>query len=281
MAKILHEEPTKKLQEEILDLLVEFDRVCRKNHIEYSLACGTLLGAVRHHGFIPWDNDADVELTREEYEKFVRIGQDDLQKDRFFFQDSSTDPGYKWPYGKLRKKNTHYVRPGQSDLKQQDGICIDVFILDPTSDAAPIRWLQYWGTWLCRKVLYSAVGMHSMKHFWDRWGFRLLHHISDHTAQKWFQQIVHWYRGGKTGWLGFFDTSCHPRYSFAFRASWYAERMDAVFEGHTFRIPAGYDAILRNKYQDYMVLPPVEKRVGSSGAEYILFSDGTEYRSNS
>ena len=73
MAKILHEEPTKKLQEEILDLLVEFDRVCRKNHIEYSLACGTLLGAVRHHGFIPWDNDADVELTREEYEKFVLL----------------------------------------------------------------------------------------------------------------------------------------------------------------------------------------------------------------
>ena len=73
-----------KLQKVCFELLCEFDRICRKNKIEYSLYAGTLLGAIRDNGFIPWDDDADIAITREEYEKFYQACKKDLDQDKFF-----------------------------------------------------------------------------------------------------------------------------------------------------------------------------------------------------
>lgn len=103
----------KKLQGEILDVLIEFDRICRANDIKYFLSSGTLLGAIRHKGFIPWDNDADVEMLREDYEKFCRVYKSTINSELFYFQDSSSDKEYSWPYGKLRKKILYMSGPGR------------------------------------------------------------------------------------------------------------------------------------------------------------------------
>lgn len=78
-----------------LQLLRELDRVCRKYDIKYVLWGGSMLGAIRHHGFIPWDDDADIAMTREEYEKFKNI-KSELNPDICFFQDNTTDPYYRW-----------------------------------------------------------------------------------------------------------------------------------------------------------------------------------------
>ncbi len=81
-----------------LELLCEVDRICRKNNIQYRIVAGTLLGAVRHGGFIPWDDDADVGFLRNEYEKFKKACNKDLDTSRFYFQDHINTPGYRWGY---------------------------------------------------------------------------------------------------------------------------------------------------------------------------------------
>lgn len=266
----------KKLQGEILDVLIEFDRICRANDIKYFLSSGTLLGAIRHKGFIPWDNDADVEMLREDYEKFCRVYKSTINSELFYFQDSSSDKEYSWPYGKLRKKNTLYVRPGQSEAYKNTGICIDVFVLDSIAPSYFMQEVMYYLTCGCRKILWSPVGMRSLSNPFMRLWFFLLHFIPRKLALGFYHYVAGWYRGRDTGWLGFLNTGRTVFSSYAFKSEWFRDTLDWEFEGHLFKIPVGYDGVLRGKYQDYMQLPPVEKRVGTSGAEYIKFSDGTE-----
>ena len=113
---ILSPEDLRTLQLLELEMLVEVDRICRKYGIEYSLDGGTLLGAVRHKGFIPWDDDADVIFTRHEYVRFCRACKKELDTERFFLQDYRTDPNYRWGYAKLRRKGTEFVRLGQEHM---------------------------------------------------------------------------------------------------------------------------------------------------------------------
>ena len=93
-----------KLQKVELEMLIEIDRICRKNNIKYSIMYGTLLGAVRNGGFIPWDDDCDVVFKRDEYEKFFEACKKDLDTSKFFLQEHRTDPNYLFGYGKLRRK---------------------------------------------------------------------------------------------------------------------------------------------------------------------------------
>ena len=86
----------RQLQKIELEMLVELDRICRKYQIAYSLDGGTLLGAVRHKGFIPWDDDADVIMLRKEYMKFRKACIKELDRTRFFLQDYQSDPQYRW-----------------------------------------------------------------------------------------------------------------------------------------------------------------------------------------
>ena len=108
-----------------LEMIVEVDRICKKNDIKYSLDGGTLLGAVRHKGFIPWDDDADLIFTRHEYAKFYRACKKDLDTSRFFLQEYRTDENYRWGYAKLRRKGTEFIRLNQEQMKYRTGVCIE------------------------------------------------------------------------------------------------------------------------------------------------------------
>ena len=125
----LDQENLRKLQLIELELLVEFDRICRKNNIRYTLTGGTLLGAVRHGGFIPWDDDADVSMLRQEYEKFKKACEIELNK-KYYFQDMQITQGYRWGYGKLRKKDTLFLREYQEHMPYSQGVFIDIFPRD-------------------------------------------------------------------------------------------------------------------------------------------------------
>ena len=270
---ILDDKHNKKLQGEILSLLVEFDRICRKHNIEYFLACGTLLGAVRHNGFIPWDNDGDVELRRSEYDRLVKVCEEE-ENGRFFFQDWNTDMAYRWPYGKLRIKNTNYRRPNQAMLKHKDGICIDVFILDDLPESYFVQKLMEFGALICRKIGWSPVGATCVPNFFQRTLFKIASLIPYGPVKKVYEGIVSWHHDNNSTAVGFFNTGMGNVDEFIFQREWYKERIELDFEGHKFFAPKGYDGILQRKYHNYMELPPKEKQIGSSEAEYIRFSDG-------
>lgn len=170
----INQQDLEKMKKIELEMLVELDRICRKHEIKYNLCAGTLLGAVRHKGFIPWDDDIDVRMLRSEYKRFCEACKTELDSTRFFWQTHDTDPGYRWEFGRILRKGTEYVRVGQETLKQKTGVFIDIF----PSDGVPTGWLSkkiYFKTaFACRKLLWSPVGARLCEKRWQRMGFRLL-----------------------------------------------------------------------------------------------------------
>ncbi|WP_270413102.1 LicD family protein [Ligilactobacillus ruminis] len=140
-----------------LEMLMEIDRICRKNNIKYSIMYGTLLGVVRHGGFIPWDDDCDVVFRRYEYEKFFEACKKDLDTDKFFLQDHRTDSWYLFGYGKLRRNGTVFKRTGQEHIRQHGGLFIDLFILDNIPNGNMARVFNKFELYLIRQAINSRI----------------------------------------------------------------------------------------------------------------------------
>lgn len=119
----------KEVQNKLLLILIEFDRICRRHKIKYSLEGGTLLGAVKYKGFVPWDDDIDVIMERKEYERFLQICKKELHKD-FFLSNNRTVRHFPLNYSKLHMNRTLYIQESTAHLKIPQGLFIDIFPLD-------------------------------------------------------------------------------------------------------------------------------------------------------
>lgn len=143
MEYIIKEENGEKItirtvQKELYNILIEIDRICEKNNIDYYLIGGTCLGAVRHKGFIPWDDDADIGMSRKDYKKFIEALKKDLSNE-FTFHCYEEDKKYlvTWPAMKIRKKDTYVKEKNfllKNKCKDSDGLFVDVFIYDYSSE---------------------------------------------------------------------------------------------------------------------------------------------------
>ena len=154
-----------KLHNVELELLTEFDRICRKYNIPYSIDGGTLLGAIRHNGFIPWDDDADVIMNRHAYQRFLEVLDEELDKNKFYFQDMNRTQGYRWGYGKLRRMNTEFVRLNQEYMPYPQGVFLDVFVCDNVPEPYLLRCICNFHSFIYRKFFYSEVGKNTAKGF--------------------------------------------------------------------------------------------------------------------
>ena len=125
----MEKELLRKVQLTQLEIAKEIRRVCDENNIRYFLACGTFLGAVRHQGFIPWDDDMDIGMLRSDYEKFCRIAPQKL-KPEDCLQTWYTDPNYSLPFGKVLKRNTPYLESKKTRKLKENGFYVDIFPYD-------------------------------------------------------------------------------------------------------------------------------------------------------
>jgi len=242
-----------------LEMLEEVDRICRKCGIRYNIIAGTLLGAVRHRGFIPWDDDADVALLRPEYEKFRSAIKTELDTERFYFQDNRRTKGYRWGYGKLRRKNTLFLREYQEHMPYKQGIFIDIFPLDGVPDNYLIRSIQNFECFCVRKILWSKVGQVADKNYFKRKWFRILATIPEHKIWRYYNGMVVRANKKKTHMVRIlmFPT---PNSEYGYFRCWYENSANIMFEGKIFQGIKEYDSYLSFKFGDYMKLPPESER---------------------
>lgn len=252
-------ETLKKLQMIELEMLIELDRICRKNDIKYTIIGGTLIGAMRNGGFIPWDDDIDVAMLRGEYERFRKVCKKDLDSSRFYFQDHRNTKGYRWGYGKLRRKETLFLREYQEHMPYQQGIFLDIFPHDGVPDAFPFRAIHNFQCFLIRKALWSEVGKIAEKTAFKRGVFNIISRIPEKVIFKSYHNLI---KKSNLKHRSRVRALMFPTFGneFGYKKEWFEPGKDIIFEGHAFQCMKGAKEYLRFSYGDYMQLPPAEKR---------------------
>ena len=230
-------------QVEMLDFIDEF---CRKNNLTYYLIGGTLLGAVRHQGFIPWDDDVDIAMPRKDYEFFEKHIVNELGE-KYFFQTCFTDKYYGRDFSKLRMNNTVFLEHADAHVENRHhGIFIDIFILEDSPKRRKgcshlkFRAWQILDSYIVLKR--GKIDIPANKKFLNLFPIGFLLRMRD------------WCKKGK-GDCYFLSAAGIEE-----KSSYYPPKK-LSFEGKEYLIPCEYEKILTSIYGDYMKLPPIDERV--------------------
>lgn len=243
-----------------LETLKEIDRICRKNDIQYSLDGGTLLGAIRHGGFIPWDDDADIVMLRSEYEKFYNACKKDLDKDKFFLQEFRTDRNYRWGYSKMRRKGTVFLREGQEHIKCNQGVFVDIFICDNVPDQFLLKRIHWLNCFIIRKGLYSAVGKEGTANRFEKFCYKVLYKIPRNYWVHLIYIISKLVNTDNTKVVGHMTYPYPKTCRYGMPRECFNSYVEKNFEGYKFKVFKKYDLYLTLLFGDYMKLPPKNKR---------------------
>ena len=249
----------RQLQLTELELLEEADRVAKKYNISYCIIAGTMLGAVRHSGFIPWDDDVDIAMLRSEYERFRDACQKELDPRKFYFQDHTVTEGYRWGYGKLRRKGSLFLREHQEHMPYEQGIFMDVFPLDPVPESRLGRNLKNLECFLVRKMLWARVGKKADRNPLYRLLYAVMDKIPEKRILEYYDDMIEHSKSCRSSWVRIlmFPT---PNDAYGYLAKWYQGGEDVLFEGKPFPGVKDADEYLRFKFGEYLTLPPAEKR---------------------
>ena len=243
-------------------ILKEFVKICKNNHLQYFLVEGSALGAVRHHGFIPWDDDIDVGLPRKDYIRFLEIAQESLP-DYYFLRTYETDPAYHVSYAKIRDSRTTFIETSVKDWKINHGVFIDVFPLDyyPESNR---KWFRFVDLLQKARLSTSFSSSASPKMKVLQTVSKVLYPNLRSTLFKRDKHLRSVENSGKmtnhfSAWK---DKEIMP-------AEYYGKGTPVQFEDITVLVPENYDGYLQKLYGDYMTPPPVEQRVAHHYSDVI------------
>ena len=250
----------------LLDIYKEFERICNENNLKYFAIAGTVLGAIRHKGFIPWDDDLDVGMPIEDYIKFKKIAKEQLRQP-YIFIDNLDKTRSKNFFCKIENANTTFVE--SKSTNNFKGIWIDIF---PFSGIPENKIKKY--LFLKKSYLYLSLDWnlnHSFKNCIDIKSkvFKVLGHIfslnRNNTVflEKFEKMLIDnsFYSSNEIFYAWKVSLSYKKSYDkMVFPANIFKNIIDQEFENTFIRIPEGYDEYLRKCYGDYLVIPPKEKQ---------------------
>lgn len=256
----------KELQAIEFDLLVKFDEVCRKHKLTYYISGGTLLGAVRHKGFIPWDDDVDVLMPREDYDRFSKMV--NAFEYPYFLQTPETDKGYLYSITRIRNSETSAVFPIRAGFGFNFGIWIDIFPLDKCVLEDREEIYQEIDMLNSFNSAYMKIPQKEI----NKKGIDLLRNHTDLSPQQALNRITELAKkhiNDDTEYVSEYTTTVYNWKKLVWKAADFAETIQMPFCTRSFPVPAGYDNILKVSYGNYMELPPIKDRgVWHSGHIY-------------
>lgn len=245
------------LQMVILSIMKDIDDLCQRNGIEYYLLGGSAIGAVRHKGFIPWDDDLDIIMTAANYDKFISVCRRELDKSKYYLQVGLED----WPlyFTKVKLKGTLF-REIENKNFDCDGIFLDVFRLDNAPSNVVSRFFQY----IAAKV-FTCYQLGERTYQSAGWNKKLMMIMSFplkcKSLRTKIKRYIEHYNKEESRYLAFFYGRTNFKTCFVEKRI-YGRPLMVPFEDMMLPVPEHYDEYLTQMFGDYMTPPPADKQVG-------------------
>lgn len=258
-----------------LEILKDVHQFCVDNHIQYSVSDGTLIGAVRHKGFIPWDDDIDIIMRRPDFDRFCKI----YKSNRFKLKYPELGDDSKVPYGRVCDLEKTFVKTVRPWCDEDTGICIDVFPIDGMIENK-IKFKKYYKRsrfyFLCNGASRSAALPFTLKRP-GSYNFKLFIKkvvFANGMTTNWLcRKVIRRAKAieyGKTGFWGNLSSMVDGIMDYH-RNETFTDVVLVNFEDTKVMAMNGYDEYLHDKYGDYMQLPPVEKRVPHLDKDNVFY----------
>ncbi len=273
----LSDDELRKVQLQELEILKYVKKICDENEINYFLDWGTLLGAVRHKGFIPWDNDIDIGMLRKDYDKFCEV-MSGAKNNRFILQNWYTDKNWPDSYSKVRDRNTVFITNHIESNQSEDysGFDIDIFVYDNAPDnSVELKTLDKKLKHL-QRLLFMKAG-YRLWFFMDQYNLvkRIMYlpyqllalFYKKQTLVDKYEKTVQGYPESETVFCHHGTWDIQP-----FDREVLSELTEVEFEGQMFKCPINFDYVLKKRYGNYMQLPPEDVQSQRSYALELSFS---------
>ena len=269
-------ESIREIQQLELIIAKELKRICEENNIHYFLVGGTLLGSIRHKGFIPWDDDMDIGILYSDWEKFIHCARKSC-RDMFYLEDWNQDSNFGYPFAKMRLKRTVMKEKALDDQNVNTGIWVDIFPYLPTDDAkisSNLKKLE-----VISKAYLLKVG-YKLNLITLSWKVRCLNNliaflcmfVTKSTLRKKYDNLINNLISDNP--TLYVELDGRFKGAFVFSNDIFNQFQLGAFEDTKFQIPAKWNEYLSKAYGDYMQLPPVEQReIGHSLVEVYLEED--------
>ena len=267
--KTISQEDLKKLHEVQVEILKDIDKFCQEHNITYFLIAGTLLGAVRHKGFIPWDDDIDIGMLRSDYEKFIKSYPSD-KNNKYFVQTLETDSNYWHSYAKIRKKNTFMNEAKIASLNLNKEIFVDLFPFDNVKDGGYDK-IKYRANIIkvIRESIYVKRKIITLRDCRIKLLSAIFLIFPVKTLYKFQKKLMMKYDKIETTNVACYIGEYQTRNEYL-KKDVFLPVKKQEFEGEMFNAINKPEVYLEQIYGDYMQLPPKEKRVAHGVLEISL-----------
>lgn len=246
-----------------LEILKEIDRICRKYSINYFICSGTLLGAVRHGGFIPWDYDADIAMLKKDYDLFLQKCGEEIDKKKYFVRNLESEPTIHITYTQIRRNGTSFIRAGrEQNKKAHHGILVDIFPLYSSPGSLIKHWMQTQICMFYKTMFWTHNGANSESNKIKRLIYKLEAKIPPSFPYRRYMSWATKYEGENTGKVSWLVAKNNPYYSDFTDKSLYGVFEDIEFEGQIFQTIKEKHRYLKAVYSEqYMLFLPKIRRI--------------------